>query len=103
MRSEREAAVSVIPGAMTVAEFERDAVSHQGKLVIPYCTVGGRSGAYARKLASEGWDVRNYAGSIIAWAAAGQPLVTPDGNPTRRVHTYNARIAAPAGYEQVTD
>jgi rhodanese-related sulfurtransferase len=98
VRSARETTVSVIPGAILLAEFERDAARHRGKLVIPYCTVGGRSGAYARKLAGAGWQVRNYAGSILAWAGAGQPLVTPAGEPTRWLHAFNSRFDAPAGY-----
>ena len=103
VRAPRETAVSIIPGAITREAFERDPVRYRGRLVIPYCTIGVRSGDWARRLARDGWRVRNYEGSILAWAAAGQPLVTPAGQPTRRLHTFNGDFDAPPGYVQVTD
>ena len=102
VRTEKEVNVSVIPGAITQAEYERDASKHRGKLVIPYCTVGGRSGAYAKELASKGVKVKNYQGSILKWIDAGLPLVTLDGQRTNRVHTYSDRYRIPEKYEQVT-
>jgi rhodanese-related sulfurtransferase len=102
VRSDAEVSVSIIPGAITKAEFERERAKYRGKLVIPYCTVGGRSGAYAQKLAGEGVKVYNYKGSILKWIDAELPLVTLDGKPTNRVHTYSDRYKIPAKYEQVT-
>lgn len=102
VRSEKETNVSVIPGAITKAQYEKDAAKHQGKLVIPYCTVGARSGAYAKQLAGKGVEVKNYKGSILDWVNAGLPLTTLDGQPTKRVHTYSDRYRVPANYEQVT-
>lgn len=102
VRSAKEVNVSVIPGAITQAQFEKDAAKYQGKLVIPYCTVGGRSGAYAKQLVGKGVKVKNYQGSILKWIDAGLPLVTLDGEPTNRVHTYSDRYRVPAKYEQVT-
>lgn len=102
VRSEMEVNVSVIPGAITKAQYEKDAANYRGKLVIPYCTVGGRSGAYAKQLAGKNIEVKNYKGSILKWVDAGLPLVTLDGKPTNRVHTYSDRYRIPAKYEQVT-
>jgi rhodanese-related sulfurtransferase len=102
VRSDAEVNVSIIPGAITKAAFERDQAKYRGKLVIPYCTVGGRSGAYAKKLAGDGVKVMNYKGSILKWIDAGLPLVTVDGKPTNRVHTYSDRYKVPPKYEQVT-
>lgn len=102
VRSEVEVNVSVIPGAITKAQFEKTRDQFTGRTVIPYCTVGGRSGAYAKKLAKEGVKVRNYQGSILKWVGAGMPLVTLKGDPTNRVHTYSDRYNIPAKYEQVT-
>ena len=51
VRKDAERAVSVIPGSFSQAEFE--ALSQQqleGKTVIPYCTMGYRSGQYATQL-----------------------------------------------------
>ena len=102
VRSEKEFDVSVIPGAITKPQFEKDAASYRDKLVICYCTVGWRSGIYAKQMADKGFEVKNYKGSILAWVNAGLPLVTLDGQPTNRVHTYSDRYQIPATYEKVT-
>ncbi|KAA1258698.1 molybdopterin biosynthesis protein MoeB [Rubripirellula obstinata] len=102
VRSDKEINVSIIPGAISKAQYEKDSAKYQDKLVIPYCTVGGRSGAYARELAGKGVNVKNYKGSILKWVDAGLPLITPEGQPTNRVHTYSDRYRIPAKYEQVT-
>ena len=103
VRSNAETSVSVIPGAITKTQYEKKRRQYQGRLVIPYCTVGGRSGAYAKQLAKAGVKVKNYQGSILKWVDAGLPVVTLDGKPTNRVHTYSDRYRIPAKYEQVTE
>lgn len=103
VRSDKEVKVSIIPSAITKAQYEKDAAKYRDKLVIPYCTVGGRSGAYAKQLAAKGVKVKNYEGSILKWVEAGLPLVTLDGKPTNRVHTYSDRYRVPAKYQQVTE
>ncbi|MCP4891031.1 MAG: rhodanese-like domain-containing protein [Planctomycetaceae bacterium] len=103
VRSNAETSVSVIPGAITKAQYEKNRRQYQGRLVIPYCTVGGRSGAYAKQLAKSGVRVKNYQGSILKWVDAGLPVVTLDGKPTNRVHTYSDRYRIPANYVQVTE
>ncbi|TWU64575.1 molybdopterin biosynthesis protein MoeB [Crateriforma conspicua] len=102
VRSDAEVNVSVIPGAITKAQYEKHRDQYAGRLVIPYCTVGGRSGAYAKQLAKDGVKVKNFKGSILKWVDAGLPLVTLNGEPTNRVHTYSDRYRIPAKYEQVT-
>jgi rhodanese-related sulfurtransferase len=102
VRSDAEVNVSMIPGAITKAEYEKNPKKYAGRTVIPYCTVGGRSGAYATKLAKNDIKVKNYKGSILQWAEAGLPFVTPEGKQTNRVHTYSDRYRIPAKYEQVT-
>jgi rhodanese-related sulfurtransferase len=101
VRSDAEVNVSIIPGAITKAEYERNPERYQNKTVIVYCTVGGRSGAYAKQLAGNGIKVKNYKGSILEWVNAELPLQTLDGQPTNRVHTYSNRYRVPAKYEQV--
>lgn len=102
VRSDAEVNVSVIPGAITKAQYEKNAKLYENKTVIVYCTVGGRSGAYAKQLAANGVKVKNYKGSILQWVNAELPLQTLDGNPTNRVHTYSSRYRIPAKYEQVS-
>jgi len=101
VRSKAETQVSVIPGAITKAQFEQDREKYDGRLVVPYCTVGGRSGAYAKQLAEDGVKVKNYKGSILDWVKNELPLVTLDGKPTNRVHTYSAGYQVPNQYKAV--
>lgn len=103
VRSPREADVSTLPGAVTLAEFRRDADRYRDRRVVTYCTVGVRSGWQAKRLRSEGFDAANFEASILGWAEAGLPLVTPAGEPTDRLHTYSEAYAAPAGYVGVAD
>ncbi|QDV41752.1 molybdopterin biosynthesis protein MoeB [Stieleria neptunia] len=102
VRSDAEVNVSIIPGAITKKQYEANRQDYQGRTVIPYCTVGGRSGAYAKQLVAKGVTVKNYKGSILKWIDAELPLVTLDGKPTNRVHTYSDRYKIPSKYEQVT-
>lgn len=101
VRAKAETDVSVIPGAITQAQFERTVAQHQGKVVLVYCTVGHRSGIYAKKLAAKGWRSYNYKGSILDWCKNNLSLVTPSGQKTKRVHTYNSSYKVAAGYTAV--
>ncbi|QDT12688.1 rhodanese-like domain-containing protein [Stieleria marina] len=103
VRSAAEIKVSVIPGAITKSQFEKERQRYKGRTVIPYCTVGGRSGAYAKQLSKNGVKVKNYEGSILDWVAAELQLVTLSGQPTNRVHTYSDRYQVPAKYQRVTE
>lgn len=103
VRDDNEFAVSMLPGAITLAEYERSRGRYAGHRIVPYCTVGYRSGKYTAKLLEQGVDAVNFEGSIMGWVEAGQPLVTPAGEETRRVHTWSRQIAAPPGYVQVVD
>ncbi len=49
------------------------------RTVVCVCRVGGRSGAVAGALAEAGYDVRNLQGGMMAWEAAGFPVVTDGG------------------------
>jgi sodium/bile acid cotransporter 7 len=82
-RSDRERAVSILPGAVTA-----DDAHDSGRPVLVYCTVGWRSGALVTQLRDEGVRAFNLWGGVTAWAAAGQPFVTPEGQSTRKVHVY---------------
>lgn len=103
VRDDNEFSVSMIPGAITRSEYENHRDRYSAQRIVPYCTVGYRSGKYTEKLREQGVDAVNFEGSIMAWVEAGQPLVTPDGEDTRRVHTWSRQIKAPPGYVQVVD
>jgi len=100
-RKKKEQEVSMLPGAITAREFEENIERYRDKTIVVYCTIGSRSGHYARDLVEEGLIAYNLRGSILAWIHAGQKLVS-DGKETRRVHVYGRRWnLAPEGYEAV--
>jgi rhodanese-related sulfurtransferase len=53
----------------------------QDRPVIAICRSGNRSGKAADALAAAGVQVHNLAGGMKAWAQAGLPIVTDDGEP----------------------
>ena len=87
VREPEEMKVSMIPGAIDATTFHRQAQSYREAIVVPYCTVGYRSGLFTQELQKAGWDVRNLEGSILAWTLAGLPLENAEG-PTKRIHVY---------------
>jgi sodium/bile acid cotransporter 7 len=87
VREPEEMAVSMIPGAIDAATFQREAESYRDAIVVPYCTAGYRSGLVTQELDEAGWDVRNLEGSILAWTLAGLPLENAAG-PTKEVHVF---------------
>jgi rhodanese-related sulfurtransferase len=101
VRTEAEQQVSMLPGAITKEEYEKHSDKYQDKKVICYCTVGGRSGKYAKQLADKGIDAVNFKGSIIGWCEAELPLVDPQGQPTNRVHVTSPRLKVPSQYKPV--
>jgi rhodanese-related sulfurtransferase len=101
VRAPAEQAVSMIPGAVTRREFERNPAKYKGRRIVPYCTIGYRSGLYARDLRNEGWDAQNLSGSILAWIDAGGEVTSATGT-TRSVHVFGSEWdLLPPGYEAV--
>lgn len=106
VREPREQAVSMLPGAIGLRQFEAalaaDPQHFRDTLVVPYCTIGLRSGLVARELRQRGFQTRNLAGSVLAWAHAGLPF-EQDGRATHRVHVYEQGWnLLPPGYTAVT-
>lgn len=90
VRKPKEQAVSMIPGAITQADFERRQEALEDRTIVTYCTAGYRSGLFAKKLQKKGLEVLNLEGSLLAWTHAGGPLVDSDGQPTQRLHVYSS-------------
>ena len=55
----------------------------EGKRVHVVCRVGGRSAQVTQYLVRQGVDAVNVTGGMLAWQAAGRPLVSEDGQPPR--------------------
>lgn len=47
--------------------------------IVVVCKMGGRSAAVTAWLARNGYDARNLDGGMLAWARAGQPMVSESG------------------------
>lgn len=88
VRSDAERDVSLIPNAISAADFERNPSEFEGKTVVCYCTIGYRSAQYAQSMNRRGLRVASFNGSIVAWCQAGQRLTTPEGRDTKLVHNY---------------
>lgn len=88
VRTPKEREVSMIPGAITQLEFEEKKADLEDKRVIVHCTIGYRSGVYVKKLNDQGFEAENLVGSLLLWTHEGLPLEDPEGNPTKRVHTF---------------
>ncbi|MEQ9410560.1 MAG: rhodanese-like domain-containing protein [Fuerstiella sp.] len=102
LRSDRERQVSMIPGAISAAQFEANPKIFADKTVVAHCTAGYRSGLFVRKIRKQGIDAVNLRKGILGWCQQHQPLVTPDQQPTRKVHVYSrAWNLVPDDYEAV--
>ena len=101
VRSPSEIAISYIPGAITLAEFERDLAQYQDAIVVAYCTIGYRSGLYAQKLQQQGIEILNLEGSLLAWSHSGGEL-TDGTKDTRQVHVFGRQWQlTPSSYKSI--
>ncbi|KUJ67962.1 sulfurtransferase [Streptomyces albus subsp. albus] len=65
-----------IPMGQVVARFgELTEAAADGRRVHVVCRVGGRSAQVAQYLIAQGLDAVNVGGGMLAWNAAGRPLV----------------------------
>lgn len=83
VREPDEWAAGHAPGAIHIplAEVGATAARFEGREVLAVCRSGGRSAKAAETLAQAGIEVRNVAGGMTAWAAAGLPVMRDDGTP----------------------
>ncbi|AGW13589.1 rhodanese-like domain-containing protein [Megalodesulfovibrio gigas] len=101
-RDAKEQAVSMLPGAVTEAQFLAQPELHHDAIVVAYCTIGYRSGVFARKMASQGVSVLNLYGGMLNWTHAAGPLVDAQGRPVSRLHVYDSTWdLASAGVEGI--
>ncbi len=102
VRSKRERNVSHIPNAISKELFEMQKTGFKENLILVYCTVGCRSGAYSEELQDDGFNAFNLYGGILAWALEGGRFITPEGKSTNRVHVYSKKWSVlPPAFESV--
>lgn len=103
VRTQKERDVSIIPGAISQENFEKNLERYKGKRIIAYCTIGFRSSRFAEKLIKKGHNAFNLWGSILAWAHEGGELVI-NHTKTKKVHTYSRYWnLLPKGFQGVYD
>ena len=91
----------MIANAITKDEYESNREAYSDVLVIPYCTIGSRSGKYAKKLMERGIAVKNMRGAALGWAHTGLAF-EQRGTPTKKVHVFgDAWSLLPEGYSAV--
>lgn len=93
VRTKPEYDVSHIHGARHVDPdaAATDITLPKNQPIVTYCSVGYRSGGFAKKLQDAGYtNVQNLAGSIFQWANEGRPIER-GGQRVDKVHPYNAR------------
>lgn len=98
VRSESERSVSCIPGSVSLREYLQDEAKYKGLTAVTYCTIGGRSYAWAARLAKRGRIAKNFSDGIVGWCRAGGKLETLDKQPTTDVHTYWSLFQVPDPY-----
>lgn len=102
VREPKEILTSKIKGTITKKQFEASQQNFKKHKIIVYCTIGYRSGKYARELKSKGFDAYNLEGSLLGWVHSGNPVVGPDGKATKTVHVYGKTWnLLPAGYHGI--
>ncbi len=101
VRPDHERNISIIPGAISQAEFEKHSDLYKVKPIVVYCTIGYRSGKYAKELYEQGFQVSNLVGGILSWSHIQGDLVNNTGA-TNQVHVYKQRFKLVAdGYQAV--
>ncbi len=100
-RTPQERRVSMLPGALSVKEFQKDLDRYRDKTIISYCTISYRSANLTRDLAEKGFAAYNLAGGLLAWVLEGGKVYDSSGV-TNRIHVYGERWDyPPEGYKAV--
>lgn len=110
-RTQEEFDTSHLPGAQRVPpDTSAEALTAQlgalqGRPVVVYCAVGGRSAMLVQRtqsmLAAAGaGPISHLRGGVFEWQAQALPLVSANGQSTGQVHPYNwfwGRLRSPRG------
>lgn len=93
-REKKEFEISHIPNAKFIGynKLNKDVLKDIPKdtKVVLYCSIGYRSEKIGEKIRKKGFtNVHNLYGSIFEWVNQGYPVVDKNGQPTKKVHTYN--------------
>ena len=102
VRSPEERSVSFIPTSITKEEYEKNKGKYGDVNIITYCTIGYRSGLYAKKLRERKINARNLKGGVLAWAHHRNHFTDKEGRTKKKIHIYGKDWAlVPEEYEAV--
>ncbi len=100
-RKAKEMNVSMLPNALTREEFLQDHLKYKDFTLIAYCTIGYRSGLFAKEMEKKGIIVYNLIAGILAWVHEGGKVFDAKGE-TKRIHVYGKKWNyPPIGYKPV--
>lgn len=102
VRTAKEQAVSMLPGAVSQTAFEKNPGIADEKTAVAYCTIGARSGAYSQKMNRKGVRVLSISGGMLRWLLEGGK-VYHEGEETKQVNVFgDGWNYLPEGYEAAT-
>ena len=101
VRALEERAISTIPSAITVEEFQENFDTYAGHKIVYYCTIGYRSGQFAQVLKRKDITIYNLHGGMLGWVHDGGKVYDKSGQ-SFRIHVYGRPWElAPEDYEEV--
>lgn len=101
-REDAEMVVSMLPKAISIEEFLSRYDELKDNMLLGYCTIGKRSGLFAREMAGRGVTIFNLRDGQLAWILEGGKVYDESGGEVRRAHIYGKQWNyVPSGYETV--
>lgn len=86
-RLPKEQKISMLPNAISASEFKKSASDYKDRDIVVYCTIGYRSGLYAKELQERGFSVYNLKGGVLLWSH-GHKSFYSNHKSTNKVHVY---------------
>ncbi len=90
VREDKEIQISILPGAISKSEFEKNKKKYQDSNIVVYCTIGYRSGIFTEEVSEEGFKAFNLKGGVLLWSHAGLDFFKNDVL-TRDIHVYGSQ------------
>jgi rhodanese-related sulfurtransferase len=87
VREDREIQVSMIKNAISKNQFLENIEIYRKENIIVYCTIGYRSGLFAKELKRLGFNAYNLIGGVLIWSHMGYDFFN-NREKTKNVHVY---------------
>ena len=101
VRKPMEREISMLPHAITKKKYLEDRSAYKQHTVVAYCTIGYRSGIFAREMAEKGVVVYNLRGGLLGWVHEGGKVYHDNGE-LKRIHVLGKKWDyPPQDYESV--